>query len=210
MTALDAVDSSKAVPSSRTPTRPPTRPSTLSQYLVETLLHMMISNHSLEYIVHGWCERAEDEGEEAARPVVVLLLRLAVTTYHYRHLRSHPSSRVQLKILCRLPTLGTAASHHQTLQDASAPGQLDLDKSNCLMSERLPHGFVRETKSKGFWLGWLADSANALNPTRHHLDRRLLVPTLPGNKLELAQHPHLLLDVSKPLWTLSFYAYVSR
>ena len=142
--------------------------------------------------------------------MVVLLPRRAVTTYHYRLLRSRPNSRVQLQILCRLPTLGTAASHHQTLQDASAPGQLDLDKSNYLTSERLPHGSVRETKSKGFWLGWSADSANALNPTRHHLDRRLLVPTLPGNKLELAQHPHLLLDVSKPLWTLSFYAYVSR
>ena len=61
MTALDAVDSNKAVPSSRTPTRPPLRPSTLSQYLVENLLHMMISNHIMEYIVHGWCERAEDE-----------------------------------------------------------------------------------------------------------------------------------------------------
>ena len=57
MTALDAVDSSKAAPSSRMPTRP----STLSQYLVENLLHMMISNHSLQCIVHGWCERAEDE-----------------------------------------------------------------------------------------------------------------------------------------------------
>ena len=170
----------------------------------------MTSNHSLKYIVHGWCERAEDEDEEAARPVVVLLLRLAVTTYRCRHLRSHLSSRVQLKIPCRLPTPGTAASHHQTLQDVSVPGQLDLDKSDHLTSERLPHGSVRETKSKGFWLGWSADSANALNPTRHHLDRRLLVPTLPGNKLELAQHPHLLLDVSKPLWTLSFYAYVSR
>ena len=55
--ALDAVDSNKAVPSSQTPTRP----STLSQYLVENLLHMMISNHIMEYIVHGWCERAEDE-----------------------------------------------------------------------------------------------------------------------------------------------------
>ena len=138
--------------------------------------------------------------------MVVLLPRLAVTICHYRHLRSRPNSRVQLQTLCRLPTLGTTASHHQTLQGASAPGQLDLDKSNYLT----PHGFVRETKSKGFWLGWLADSANALNPTRHHLDRRLLVPTLPGNKLEPAQHPHLLLDVSKPLWTLSFYAYVRR
>ena len=138
--------------------------------------------------------------------MVVLLPRLAVTMYQCRHLRSHPSSRVQLQILCRLPTLGTTASRHQTLQDASAPGQLDLDKSNYLT----PHGFVRETKSKGFWLGWLADSANALNPTRHHLDRRLLVPTLPGNKLELAQHPHLLLDASKQPWTLSFYAYVRR
>ena len=66
MTALDAVDSSKAVPSSRTPTRPPTRPPTLSQYLVENLLHMMISNLSLQCIVHGWCERAEDEDEESA------------------------------------------------------------------------------------------------------------------------------------------------
>ena len=138
--------------------------------------------------------------------MVVLLHRLAATAHHCRLLQSHPSNRVQLKIQCRLPTLGTAASHHQTLQDASTPGQLDLDKSNHLT----PHGFVRETKSKGYWLGWSADSANALNPTRHHLDRRLLVPTLPGNKLELAQHPHLLLDASKPLWTLSFYAYVSR
>ena len=135
--------------------------------------------------------------------MVVLLPRRAVTTYHYRLLRSRPNSRVQLQILCRLPILGTAASHHQTLQDASTPGQLDLDKSNHLT----PHGFVRETKSKGYWLGWSADSANALNPTRHHLDRRLLVPTPPGNKWELAQHPHLL---PKPLWTLSFYAYVSR
>ena len=139
--------------------------------------------------------------------MVVLLLRLAVTTYRYRHLRSHPSSKVQLKILCRLPTLGTAASHHQTLQDVFVPGQLGLDKSDHLTSERLPHGSVRETKSKGFWLGWSADSANALNPTRHHLDRRLLVPTPPGNRWELAQHLHLLL---KLLWTLSFYAYVSR
>ena len=138
--------------------------------------------------------------------MVVLLPRLVVTIYHYRHLRNNPSRRVQLKILCKLPNLGTAASHHQTLQHASTPGQLDLDKSNHLT----PHGFVRETKSKGSWLGWLADSANALNPTRHHLDWRFLVPTLPGNKLELARHPHLLLDVSKPLWTLSFYAYVSR
>ena len=138
--------------------------------------------------------------------MVVLLPRLAVTTYHYRLLRSHPSSRVQLKIPCRLPTLGTAASHHQTLQHAYTPGQLDLDKSNHLT----PHGFVRETKSKGYWLGWSADSANALNPTRHHLDRRLLVPTPPGSKLALAQHPHLLPDASKKPWTVSFYAYVSR
>ena len=123
-----------------------------------------------------------------------------------RHLRSHPSSRVQLQILCRLPTLGTAVSHHQTSQHAFTPGQLDLDTIHHLT----PHGSMRETKLKGFWLGWLADSANALNPMRHHLDRRPLVPTLPGNKLELAQHPHLLIDVSKPLWTLSFYAYVSR
>ena len=124
-----------------------------------------------------------------------------------RHLRSHPSSRAQLQILCRLPTLGTAASHHQTWQHASTPGRLDLDQSRNYLT---PLGLERETKSKGFWLGWSADSANALNPTRHHLDRRLLVPTLPGNKLELAQHPHLLTDVSKPPWTLSFYAYVSR
>ena len=135
--------------------------------------------------------------------MVVLLHRLAATTHHCRLLRSRPNSRVQLQILCRLPTLGTAASHHQTLQDASTPGQLDLDKSNHLT----PHGFVRETKSKGYWLGWSADSANALNPMRHHLDRRLLAPTPPGNKWELAQHLHRLL---KPLWTLSFYAYVSR
>ena len=105
--------------------------------------------------------------------MVVLLPRRAVTTYHYRLLRSHPSSRVQPRIQCRLPTLGTAASHHQTLQHASTPGQLDLDKSN-------------------------------------HLDRRPLAPTPLGNKWALAQHPHLLLDASKPLWTLSFYAYVSR
>ena len=102
--------------------------------------------------------------------MVVLLHRLAATTHHCRLLRSHPSNRVQLKIQCRLPTLGTAASHHQTLQHAFTPGQLDLD-------------------------------------TMHHLDRRLLAPTPPGNKWELAQHLHLLL---KPLWTLSFYAYVSR
>ena len=138
--------------------------------------------------------------------MVVLLPRRAVTTYHYRLLRSRPSSRVQLQILCRLPTLGTAASHHQTLQHAYTPGQLDLDKSNHLT----PHGFVRETKSKGYWLGWSADSANALNPTRHHLDRRLLVPTPPGSKLALAQHPHLLPDASRKPWTVSFYAYVSR
>ena len=135
--------------------------------------------------------------------MVVLLPRLAVTIYHYRHLRSHPSSRVQLKIPCRLPTLGTAASHHQTLQHAFTPGQLDLDTIHHLT----PHGLTRETKSKGYWLGWSADSANALSPTRHHLDRRLLAPTPPGNRWELAQHLHLQL---KLLWTLSFYAYVSR
>ena len=135
--------------------------------------------------------------------MVVLLPRLAVTTHHYRLLRSHPSSRVQLKIQCRLPTLGTAASHHQTLQHAFTPGQLDLDTIHHLT----PHGLTRETKSKGYWLGWSADSANALNPMRHHLDRRLLVPTPPGSKLALARPLHLLL---KPLWTLSFYAYVSR
>ena len=111
--------------------------------------------------------------------MVVLLPRRAVTTYHYRLLRSRPNSRVQLQILCRLPTLGTAASHPQTLQHAFTPGQLDLDTIHHLM----PHGLKRETKSKGYWLGWSADSANALSPTRHHLDRRLLVPTLPGNKL---------------------------
>ena len=138
--------------------------------------------------------------------MVVLLPRLAVTMYQCRHLRSHPSSRVQLQILCRLPTLGTAASHHQTLQHAFTPGQLDLDKSNHLT----PHGFVRETKSKGYWLGWSADSANALNPTRHHLDRRLLAPTPHGNESALAHHPHLLLDVSKTQWTRSFNDYVSR
>ena len=135
--------------------------------------------------------------------MVVLLHRLAATTHHCRLLRSRPNSRVQLQILCRLPTLGTAASHHQTLQHAFTPGQLDLDTIHHLM----PHGLVRETKSKGYWLGWSADSANALNPMRHHLDRRLLAPTPPGNKWELAQHLHLL---PKPLWTLSFYAYVSR
>ena len=64
MTALDAVDSSKAVPSSRTPTRPPRSP-TLSQYFVEIPLHQMTKYHIMEYIVHGWCERAEDE--EATR-----------------------------------------------------------------------------------------------------------------------------------------------
>ena len=56
------MDNSRAAPSSRTPTRP----STLSQYLVENLLHMMISNLNLQCIVHGWCERAEDEDEESA------------------------------------------------------------------------------------------------------------------------------------------------
>ena len=60
MTALDAVDSCLAVLCSRTPTRPPRSP-TLSQYFVETLLHTMIKYHIMEYIMHGWCEKAEDE-----------------------------------------------------------------------------------------------------------------------------------------------------
>ena len=135
--------------------------------------------------------------------MVVLLPRRAVTTYHYRLLRSRPNSRVQLQILCRLPTLGTAASHHQTLQHAFTPGQLDLDTIHHLT----PHGLKRETKSKGYWLGWSADSANARSPMRQPLDRRLLVQTLPGNKWELAQHLHLRL---KLLWTPSFYDCVSR
>ena len=46
--------------------------------------------------------------------------------------------------------------------------------------------------------------------TINHLGRRPLAPTLLGNKSVLVHHPHLLRDASKPPWTLSFYAYVSR
>lgn len=60
-TALDDVELRPAALSSRTPTRPPTRPPILLQYLVETLLRTMINDDIMEYIVHGWYERAEDE-----------------------------------------------------------------------------------------------------------------------------------------------------
>ena len=95
--------------------------------------HWTTKHHYLADTVSGCYERGEDEDEAlrgavAAMPLV--LLRLAVTTYRYLRLRSRPSSRVQLRIRCRLPTRGTAASLHQTWRHASAPGLLDLDNNS--------------------------------------------------------------------------------
>ena len=116
----------------------------------------MTKCHIMEYVGHGWYERGEDEDEDeellgVVAAVLPLLPRLAVTVYHYLRLRSRPSSRVQPRIQCRLPTRGTAASPHQTWRHAAAPGQLDLDKINHLM----PLGSKRGTRSKGFSPGLL-------------------------------------------------------
>ena len=77
----------------------------------------------------------------------------------------------------------------------------------CRLPTRGTADSPHQTLQHAFTPGQL-DKTNS--PTRHHLDRRLLALTHPGNKLELAHHPHLLHDASRLLWTLSFNAYVNR
>ena len=69
--------------------------------------------HFLEDIVHGWCEKAEDEGEALAGAVVavpLLLPRLAVANLRYLCLRSHLRVKAQPRIHYTLLIPGRAAT----------------------------------------------------------------------------------------------------
>ena len=71
-----------------------------------------IKYHFLEDIVHGWCEKAENEDEALAGAVVavpLLLPRLAVTSFLCLRLWSHLRVKVQPRIHCRLLIPGRAA-----------------------------------------------------------------------------------------------------
>ena len=73
--------------------------------------------HFSEGIVHGWCEKDEDEDEALAGGVVavpLLLHRLAVTSFRCLRLRSHLRVKVQPRIHCRLLIPGQAASQGKT------------------------------------------------------------------------------------------------
>ena len=160
------MDSSLAVLCSRTPTRPP-RPPTLSQYFVKHLRIVTTKYRIMECIVHGWSETGEDEDEDeellgAVAAVLPLPPRLAVTIYLYLRLQSHPSSRVQPRIRCRLPTRGTAASPHQTWRHASAPGQLDLDKIDHLDRRPLAPTPLGNKSARGHRPHLLLDASKAL------------------------------------------------
>ena len=66
----------------------------------------------------------------------LVLLRLAVTIYHYLRLWSHLKSRVQPRIHYRLPILGMTASPHQTWQLVFVTGPQDLDEILNYLSDR--------------------------------------------------------------------------
>ena len=78
------------------------------------LLPLTGKHHFLEDIVRTWCERAEDEDEEAQAGAVVamplLLHRLAVTNSRCPRLRSHLKAKSQPRIHCRLRIPGRVHS----------------------------------------------------------------------------------------------------
>ena len=117
---------------SPTPTRRPTHLPHLSQDALKYLLNLTIKHHFITDIVCGWYEAGEDEdgGEVLVRAVTampLLLLRPAVTSFRCPRLRGHLKARDQLRIRCRLRTLGHIVLRHPTptaLGSTSAPLQL--------------------------------------------------------------------------------------
>ena len=80
--------------------------------------------HFWEDIVHGWCEKDEDEDEALAGGVVavpLLLHRLAVTSFRCLRLRSRLRVRVQPRIHCSRLTPGATHSALR-LPTPTAPG----------------------------------------------------------------------------------------
>ena len=124
MTAPVVLVDSLAVRCSPTPTRHPTHLPHLSQDALKYLLYLTIKHHFITDIVCGWYEAGEDEdgGEVLVRAVTampLLLLRPAVTSFRCPRLRGHLKARDQLRIRCRLRTLGHTDLRHPT---PTAPG----------------------------------------------------------------------------------------